>query len=1039
MTTFVLRLYDYLHRNRWLCYVLLAAIVVGSVLLTLRLRFNEDISDFLPNDEAYQKSMSIYRQINAADRIFVVFQLRDSSQTDTEKLISAVELFGKQTAGEHWKMTAQVDYDKLINIASFVYRNAPLFLTAADYKRMERQLAPDSITSALQRAQEQLLFPTGSLVSNNIQRDPLGLFTPLITRLQTANSNIRYALNDGFIFTPDNKRAIIMIDSPYGSSETSKNSTLINRVNTAASAVEQAIPGVQIQATGAPVIAVQNARQIKTDSLWAVSIAAVLILSLLFYALRSLRKMLFIVVSLAFGWLIAMAGMSVLHQHVSVIVLGIASIIIGIAVNYPLHFVSHLSHQPSPRAVLQDIAEPLVIGNITTVGAFCALIPLDSTALRDLGIFAALMLMGTILFVMVFLPHLCKQNAVQKVVGQLQEETNETAEYTPTYPRNKWVAGSLIVITLVLGYFSLSTSFDTNMQNINYLDPNQRELLAGLSKMRNATPGETQLYIASEGATVDEALTRSEQDSADVFITSRREQQRRIDRWNAFVHRHHAEFYIHLPQTAARIGFSTEAFTDFYSLLNTPFHPQDIRFFAPLTANGIGTRIIGRTAVRVTNVPTAVADSLITAYADQNNGRWAFDVQSMNSTIAVSLSDNFNYIGWACGLIVFVFLWLSFGKIEHALVAFLPMAVSWIWILGTMHLFGMRFNLVNVILATFIFGQGDDYSIFITEGLIYERTHHRRMLASYTRSILLSAAIMFIGMGTLIVARHPALHSLGEITIVGMASVVAMTYVLPPIVFGWLYTRSDGSDRPFPVTVRRLAATSFAAMVYLGQIFYGLCLSTYLFKIRRKTPARVRTLHNRMYRFFKFDIHRISGVKTTILNPDNEDFERPGIIICNHQSILDPVCLMALSPKIVIITGKKVWHNPVVHRILKFADFLSIEQGADVLLTQCRQRIAEGYSIAIFPEGERPLTDGIGRFHNGAFLLAQQLNVDLIPVYLYGLRTIMPRGSMLCDRGDITVKIGRRITIAEQKTMGCTALALKKEVYRRFVAEYFSN
>ena len=443
--------------------------------------------------------------------------------------------------------------------------------------------------------------------------------------------------------------------------------------------------------------------------------------------------------------------------------------------------------------------------------------------------------------------------------------------------------------------------------------------------------------------------------------------------------------------------------------------------------------------MRVTNVPTAVADSLITAYADQNNGRWAFDVQSMNSTIAVSLSDNFNYIGWACGLIVFVFLWLSFGKIEHALVAFLPMAVSWIWILGTMHLFGMRFNLVNVILATFIFGQGDDYSIFITEGLIYERTHHRRMLASYTRSILLSAAIMFIGMGTLIVARHPALHSLGEITIVGMASVVAMTYVLPPIVFGWLYTRSDGSDRPFPITVRRLAATSFAAIVYLGQIFYGLCLSTYLFKIRRKTPARVRTLHNRMYRFFKFDIHRISGVKTTILNPDNEDFERPGIIICNHQSILDPVCLMALSPKIVIITGKKVWHNPVVHRILKFADFLSIEQGADVLLTQCRQRTAEGYSIAIFPEGERPLTDGIGRFHNGAFLLAQQLNVDLIPVYLYGLRTIMPRGSMLCDRGDITVKIGRRITIAEQKTMGSTAFALKKEVYRRFVAEYFSN
>lgn len=791
MTTFVLRLYDYLHRNRWLCYVLLAAIVVGSVLLTLRLRFNEDISDFLPNDEAYQKSMSIYRQINAADRIFVVFQLRDSSQIDPEKIIPAVELFGQRTAREHWKTTAQVDYDKLMGIASFVYRNAPLFLTATDYKRMERQLAPDSIASALKRAQEQLLFPAGSLVSNNIQRDPLELFTPLITRLQTANSNIRYALNDGFIFTPDNKRAIVMIDSPYGSSETSKNNALIGRVNDAASAVEKAVPGVQIQVTGAPVIAVQNAQQIKTDSLWAVSIAAVLILSLLFYALRSLRKMLFIVVSLAFGWLIAMAGMSVLHQHVSVIVLGIASIIIGIAVNYPLHFVAHLSHQLSPRAVLKDIAEPLVIGNITTVGAFCALIPLDSTALRDLGIFAALMLMGTILFVMVFLPHLCKQNTVQKVVGQLQEETNETAEYTPTYPRNKWVVGSLIIITLVLGYFSLFTSFDTNMQNINYLKPEQRELLAHLSKMRNETPGETQLYVVSDGATVDQALMRSEQDAPDAFVTSRREQQRRIDRWHNFVRRNHIALYETLPRTATQYGFSTEAFADFDTLLNTPFHSQNIDFFAPLTANGIGTRIIGHTAVRVMNVPNAVSDSIITAYSQRNDGRWAFDVQSMNNVIATSLSDNFNYIGWACGLIVFVFLWLSFGKFVHALIAFMPMAVSWLWILGTMHLLGIRFNLVNIILATFIFGQGDDYSIFITEGLIYERTHHRRILASYKRSIMLSAAVMFIGMGTLIVARHPALHSLGEITIVGMASVVAMTYVLPPTVFGWYVRKSE--------------------------------------------------------------------------------------------------------------------------------------------------------------------------------------------------------------------------------------------------------
>ena len=57
---------------------------------------------------------------------------------------------------------------------------------------------------------------------------------------------------------------------------------------------------------------------------------------------------------------------------------------------------------------------------------------------------------------------------------------------------------------------------------------------------------------------------------------------------------------------------------------------------------------------------------------------------------------------------------------------------------------------------------------------------------SYRRSILLSALIMFIGIGTLIVAKHPALHSLAEVTIIGMGVVVLMAWIVPPLLFDWL-------------------------------------------------------------------------------------------------------------------------------------------------------------------------------------------------------------------------------------------------------------
>lgn len=84
---------------------------------------------------------------------------------------------------------------------------------------------------------------------------------------------------------------------------------------------------------------------------------------------------------------------------------------------------------------------------------------------------------------------------------------------------------------------------------------------------------------------------------------------------------------------------------------------------------------------------------------------------------------------------------LSFGRLELSVIAFLPLAISWIWILGIMSL-GLEFNIVNIILATFIFGLGDDYTIFITEGMMHEYAYGKKMLSTYKNTVALSALIM---------------------------------------------------------------------------------------------------------------------------------------------------------------------------------------------------------------------------------------------------------------------------------------------------------
>jgi predicted RND superfamily exporter protein len=156
---------------------------------------------------------------------------------------------------------------------------------------------------------------------------------------------------------------------------------------------------------GAALVSITNAELIKNDSIFAVSIALVLILALLFYFFRNLKSLFFIAVSVAFGALFSLGVIVLFKDTVSIIAIGIASIIFGIAINYPLHFLAHNQHAKDTKQTIKEIVNPLLIGNITTVGAFLSLLFISSPAMHDLGLFSSFLLAGTIVFVLIFLPH----------------------------------------------------------------------------------------------------------------------------------------------------------------------------------------------------------------------------------------------------------------------------------------------------------------------------------------------------------------------------------------------------------------------------------------------------------------------------------------------------------------------------------------------------------------------------------------------------------------------------------------------------------
>jgi len=339
----------------------------------------------------------------------------------------------------------------------------------------------------------------------------------------------------------------------------------------------------------------------------------------------------------------------------------------------------------------------------------------------------------------------------------------------------------------------------------------------------------------------------------------------------------------------------------------------------------------------------------------------------MNSAIANNLSNDFNYIGWACGCIVFFFLWLSFGSIELAISSFIPMAVSWLWILGIMAICNIQFNIVNVILASFIFGQGDDYTIFMTEGASYEYAYRRKMLASYKHSIIISALIMFIGIGTLVIAKHPALRSLAEVTIAGMFSVVLMAYLFPPLIFKFL-VKSHGKWRTRPISVRPLGAK----LLMQALLLWAQCS-----KPLRKCPQKAAS----------FVLKHLPGVKTHLT-----DFEpKPSVITCRSVSPLDMLLLQAMTAKLAFIINPNDINDLALRNFLKKSVIFDSSRPLDhEAMAKC---FANGYSIAVVGgEGACRLALGI----------ASRLHTQVTPVAIFGSADVLPRECEQVYQGTVT-------------------------------------
>jgi putative phosphoserine phosphatase/1-acylglycerol-3-phosphate O-acyltransferase len=180
----------------------------------------------------------------------------------------------------------------------------------------------------------------------------------------------------------------------------------------------------------------------------------------------------------------------------------------------------------------------------------------------------------------------------------------------------------------------------------------------------------------------------------------------------------------------------------------------------------------------------------------------------------------------------------------------------------------------------------------------------------------------------------------------------------------------------------------------------------------------------------------LAGISLNVTGGENIERARPAVVIFNHTSILDGLIVLKLLRHDITGAGKKeLSDQPGIGQLMKWANIAMLDRSntaqAIAALEPVVQRLRDGYSIVIAPEGTRMPTPTLGRFKKGPFHMAMQGDVPILPIVIRNAGEHLWRGSKVMRPGVIDVHVLEPVSVE-----GWTPETMEEEiagVRRQFV------
>lgn len=192
---------------------------------------------------------------------------------------------------------------------------------------------------------------------------------------------------------------------------------------------------------------------------------------------------------------------------------------------------------------------------------------------------------------------------------------------------------------------------------------------------------------------------------------------------------------------------------------------------------------------------------------------------------------------------------------------------------------------------------------------------------------------------------------------------------------------------------------AFLLLTLIGLGFLPFILAHSFFILARKSDTALR----RAIRFYGWVLVRLVpffGPVTISYSP--KSMELPAVFVANHNSAIDPYLFGMLAIENSFVTSWP-FKIPVYRFFMRKAGYVDTNEGWEEVRRKCKELLAQGCSVTVWPEGHRSRDGRLNRFKRGAFTLAVEAGVPIIPVCILGSGNVLPPGEKWLNPNRVTL------------------------------------